>query len=358
MAENTPVISEVAVDLAWEAAQAANLAFDVFHEAEEKLIKVQEVAAFAIEGVVISDEAHETLDQEVDEAETNFDLLVDMAGVVMSQPHDGDASRSPWSAETSSTPEAKEVNTETLRECLLKTFGRGYKTYSTILNVKNGVEGATQIEQKGETVAMEVVMAAMTGPRLEKMVADLKRHEADPEAGFDILILPDVDFTGADEKAVASRVQQTLSALPNSWNGEPFADPEYHNDNTAYKSKGNSTGLRVAFAPRHANIPEGDVKTQNMWIETENGQGVDCLRTANDLEEMAHILVLADAGELDDPNTRFDKTYSRKVEDYQENENGVPVDHCVSGVCVYGNGRFYRDRSHVDDVVPGRVLVV
>lgn len=74
-------------------------------------------------------------------------------------------------------------------------------------------------------------------------------------------------------------------------------------------------GYRLAFAPRHYNVPKGTAKNQTNWLKGNNRRTTATeLQTATDAEAMAFINGLVDTKQLDNPNTRFDQTFFRRFD--------------------------------------------
>lgn len=244
-----------------------------------------------------------------------------------------------------------------MAEHLLTTFAVGYQAYGAVLAAKNaGGESVPVVPADAVLVEFE---AFLNPERVAAATADLARNADNADAGFDVIILPDADFTANEETAVAGALQTVLARVPDSWDGEPNLEEAYHGDDTAQKAEGSAAGVRFALAPRHANMPAGDARLQKIWLEAQQRQAVDYeLRTPSDLEAMAHILILAGTGALDDPALRFGRTYSRRVEDYREDGSGAPVDTHIPNVGVHENGQLSRGVSRVASASnPGRIVL-
>jgi hypothetical protein len=114
MSEQMSPLSQEAIDVAWDAAQAANSAHTALTRAERVLIEVQGVAELGVEGIKVADEAWKVLEDDHDFASADFYRLSSMAGIVMFQAVDGDPQKSPWSyretkADTEETPDEAET---------------------------------------------------------------------------------------------------------------------------------------------------------------------------------------------------------------------------------------------------------
>lgn len=83
MSEQASNVPPQLIDLAWEAAENANVAHSALRQAETVQAQVQAVASLAIEGIVIKQKAHDTLENDIRIAQRNFDLFSTVAQPVM-----------------------------------------------------------------------------------------------------------------------------------------------------------------------------------------------------------------------------------------------------------------------------------
>ena len=100
-----PELSDEVAGLAWEAAQASNVAFDELIEVDARIASLknaeQAVAEMGLPGVELTcvDEAHDQLNIVREKYQVKFSQLQDIAGIAMYQPPAGGFLRSPWSYE-------------------------------------------------------------------------------------------------------------------------------------------------------------------------------------------------------------------------------------------------------------------
>lgn len=335
--------------LAWDAAHLANENLTAQRTAEAQLIGAQ--ALRQIEGVDLAPGSTGRLIDLAAEAEGKFEIAESMVPNLRQEGLTNDPIFNRDSTKESDSTSG-ERHAE-LREKLLATFDAGYDAYAANHSIKWTSGENRPIASKEE--AMKELEEDLAVGVLDMIAADIARNkEADPRAAFDIGMLDNKDFTADEETEIAEALQ---SDLP--YDGAPYVNEDYHNKKTAMKAVGNGKKLYFFYAPRHTNVPAGTVKENKQWLETQNakGNGVATLRSPEDVEAMAHFRVLLNAGELNNPNTRFDNTYSRKIEDYKE-KNGRPVDDCVASSFVYDDGQLDRSDSRVDFVYAGRALVV
>ena len=185
---------------------------------------------------------------------------------------------------------------------------------------------------------------------MAELQAEVDYFTANPEAdsptpGFDLVIIPE-SLTVHDEQAIAKDLQ---GKIPSDYE-QPYIRPEAYNDDRTPEVTGK--GYRLAFAPRHYNVPKGTAKNQANWMNGNNRRTTATeLQTATDAEAMAFINDLVDTKQLDNPNTRFDQTFFRRFDQ-------APHDDVVSDVCVDGNGWLFLGESDVHRDYSSRALVV
>lgn len=242
-------------------------------------------------------------------------------------------------------------------ESLLEGFDQAYQTYGFVLDATNSARAEAKGRKKPaqlETVSADDIRTDVEAllaneDVIAELQAEVDHFVANPEAdspapGFDLVIVPE-GLTASDEQAVAEGVQAKITT-----DYTPYIRPEAYNDKRTPEVTGK--GYRIAFAPRHYNVPKGTAAEQTKWLTAYNQQTAATeLQTATDAEALAYINGLADTGALDNPSTRFDQTYFRRSDQ-------APHDGCVSVVCVFGDGGLFLDGSDVRNVDPARALVV
>lgn len=315
--------------------------------AEAHLIGAQ--ALQQIEGVDLTIGSLDTLTDLRTEAEAKFSIAEAMVPNLRQEGLTNDPTFNPSGTTQESGSTSGERHAE-LREKLLATFEAGYDSYEAGHTAKRANSESRRAVTKSE--ALEELQEDLTIDVLDVIAADMVRHKDDPRAGFDVIMRSNEDYTAEAETAIAEYLQADLP-----YDGASYLNQNYHNKKTAARAVDNGKKLLFAYAPRHSNVPDGTVKEQKAWLEAQNADAAATLRSPEDVEAMTHFRVLLDQGELNNPETRFDKTYSRKVEDYKE-KNGRPVGGSVPRVCVGDGGRLYRHDSHVKLINASRVLVV
>jgi hypothetical protein len=255
------------------------------------------------------------------------------------------------------TPEAPIISSE----ILLATLDTALKTYSSLLDVTNNERAKVQDDKKPEQ--LEAIDQAIIRAEVEALVSEPAilaelQNEADyftanpethsPAVGFDIIVIPE-GLTATDEQAIAEDLQTKIITDYRS----PRIRPEAYNDKRSPVITGK--GYRIAFAPRHYNVPEGTTAWQRGWMGNENDHGLHTdateMQTAADAEALAQIINLQATGELNDPNTRLDRSYFRRFDQ-------APFGDHVSSVYVYDYGRLYLAKSGVRNIGSSRALVV
>lgn len=163
------------------------------------------------------------------------------------------------------------------------------------------------------------------------------------------MIVPE-GLTLEDVKFAAHRLQQEINPDYNETYIEAYIRPEAYNDKRTPVVTGK--GFRIAFAPTHYNVPGGIASIQTKWMEGKN-QALTAteLRTATDAEALAFIDGLNTNDQLDDFNTRFNRTYTRRFDQTSR-------DDFVSCVYVYDDGWLDLDMSYVRNDLPTRALMV
>jgi len=251
------------------------------------------------------------------------------------------------------TPEAPIISSESL----LATLDTALTTYSSLLDIINGERAKVKGRKKPEQ--LEAIDQAIIRAEVEALVSDPAiiaelQTEADyftanpetdsPEVGFDIVVIPE-GLTATDDQAIAKDLQAKITT-----EYSPYIRPEAYNDKRTPVITGK--GYRIAFAPRHYNVPKGSTSDQTSWMKNENqGTTATELQTATDAEALAQINNLQATGELNDPSTRFDKTYFRRFDQ-------APVGGGVSCVFVDDYGKLVLGESGVRSGYSSRALVV
>ncbi len=255
------------------------------------------------------------------------------------------------------TPETPIISSEGL----LATLDTALKTYNTLLDITNGERAKVQGEKKPEQ--LKAIDRAIIRAEVEALVSDPSiitelQIEADyftanpetdsPEVGFDIVIIPD-GLTTTDEQAIAEDLQAKIIIDYKS----PQIRLEAYNDKKSPVITGK--GYRIAFAPRHYNVPKGSTSDQTNWMKNKNQDTVATqLQTATNTEALAQINNLQVTGELNNPNTRFHGSYFRRFDQ-------APINDYVSRVCIVDSGKLLLGilgKSYVHHSYSARALVV
>lgn len=291
----------------------------------------------------LSDEQLTGLAQEVAEAarERDLELPAFVAGTLAVAEAETPVERTPLTPET-----------------LLATFDSAYLSYSFLLDATNtaraeakGRKKPAQLETVEPKFIRQEVEDLLTNPAiLAELQGDIDHFTMNPEAGspevgFDIVIVPE-GLTTADEEAIAKSVQAKITTDYN-----PYIRGDRYNDPRTPEVTGK--GYRIAFAPRHYNVSQDVASEQTSWMKLANltTHKATSLQTATDAEALAFINSLQEAGELNDPNTRFNQTYFRRFDQ-------KPFDDYVSRVCVHDDGLLGLGGSFVRNGNPSRALVV
>jgi hypothetical protein len=256
-------------------------------------------------------------------------------------------------AQAETAPEAPTVSAESL----LEGFDTAYQTYGFLVDASNSARAEAKGRKKpaplevvdADTVRADVEALLANVDVLAELQTEIDYFTANPEAdspapGFDLVIVPE-GLTETDEQAIAEGVQSKITTQYT-----PYIRPAAYNDSRVPEATGK--GYRIAFAPRHYNVPKGTTTSQTNWMNGNNQRTTATeLQTATDAEVLAYINGLADTNQLDDPNTRFDQTYFRRSDQ-------APHGDFVSRVYVDDNGRLFLVWSYVHDVNSSRALVV
>ncbi len=243
--------------------------------------------------------------------------------------------------------------TPPIAESLLEGFDQACQTYSFLLDAINGARA----EAKGrkleavdiDTIRADVEALLTNEDLIAELQAEIDYFTANPEVdspapGFDIVIVPE-GLTAVDVPAIAGNVQANITT-----DHIPSIRLEAFNDKRTPAVTGK--GYRIAFAPRHYNVPKGTVATQKSWMNTQNQRTTATqLETATDAEALAYINGLADTKQLDNMSTRFDRTYFRRFDQ-------APRGDIISFVCVFEYGRLFLGESEVRNDYSTRALVV
>ena len=243
-------------------------------------------------------------------------------------------------------------------ESLLRSLDTALVTYSSFVDTLNtaraevkGSKKPTQLEVVDADIIHRDVEALLAN---ENLMAELQAEidyftanpeEGSPEAGFELVIVPE-GLSATDEQAIAHNLQNKISSNYST----PYIRPADSNDKRTPEVT--SKGYRLAFAPRHYNVPKGTNTNQTSWMNGNNQHTTATeLQTATDAEAMSYINGLVDNKQLDNSGTHFDQTYFRRFDQ-------APRDDGVSDVCVLGLGGLGLSRSYVGAGFPTRALVV
>src|SRR3989344_723136 len=253
------------------------------------------------------------------------------------------------------TPEAPTITAEGL----FATFDTALTTYGSQLDTVNTARDEAKGRKRDKPAPLEAVDHNVIRAEVEALAADPAiladlQAEADyftanpetnsPAVCFDIIVVPE-GLTDTDDQGIAKDVQAKITK-----DYTPYIRDARYNDKRTSEATGK--GYRVAFAPRHYNVPSGTAASQTNWMNNANeSTSATQLQTATDGEALAQINNLHQAdGELNDPTTRYDKTYFRRFDQ-------APVDDRVSRVVVSDDGELRLDWSFVDVDFSARVLV-
>ena len=255
--------------------------------------------------------------------------------------------------EATPTPEAPTIDSETL----LATLDTALTTYGSLLDTVNGERAKVKGRKKPEqlkavdqgAIRAEVETLVSSPAILADLQAEADYFTANPETnspavGFDIVVIPE-GLTATDEQAIARDVQAKITK-----DYTPYIRDDRYNDKRTPEVTGK--GYRVAFAPRHYNVPSDTTANQTKWMNSANESTSSTqLQTATDSEALAQINNLHATGELNDTTTRYDKSYFRRFDQ-------APVGACVSRVFVFDYGELFLDESFVHRDRSTRALVV
>lgn len=258
--------------------------------------------------------------------------------------------------ETTFTPEAPTINSESL----LATLDTALTTYSDMVDTVSAARRGGAWTRKKNPEQLEAADLSAIRAEVEALVSDTAiladlQKEADyftanpetdsPAVGFDIDITPE-GLTTTDEHAIA---KNTLAKFHKRY--DPFFRDDQSNDKRSPEVTGK--GYRIAFAPRHYNVPSGTAIKQTSWKNVANASTSSTeLVTATDAEALAQINNLHAAGELNDPITSHAKSFYRRFDQ-------DPVDDVyVSKVSIEDSELLDLGMSVVNSEVPARALVV
>ena len=257
-------------------------------------------------------------------------------------------------SETIKSPEAPNL----IPESLLRSLDTALVTYGSFVNTVNTARA--EVKRHKKPAQLEVVDADIIHRDVEALLANKglmaelqaeidyftsNPEEGSLEAGFELVVVPE-GLSATDEQAIAHNLQ---GKIPSSYS-KPYIRPNNYNDKRA--SEVTSKGYRLAFAPRHYNVPKDTTTNQANWMNAKNQRTTETkLQTATDAEAMAFINGLVDNQQLDNPDTRFYQTYFRRFDQ-------APHDDFVSHVGVDGINWLFLGGSFVGGVDPARALVV
>lgn len=246
-------------------------------------------------------------------------------------------------------------------EALLGTLDTALITYTGFVDTVNTARADVKGRKKlalleavdADTIRANVEALLSNEAVVSELQAEIDYFTANPEADspapdFDIVVIPE-GLTAADEQALASDVQATITTKH-----EPYIRTVAYSDTHTPEVTGK--GYRLAFAPRHYNVPKGTTENQKNWMNSNNHRAeATQLQTATDGEVLAAITGLLTEGEIstgtDSDDSRFHQSCWRRFDQ-------ATVGDDVSLVCVNGHGWLYLGWSFVRNDFPTRALVV
>jgi hypothetical protein len=252
-----------------------------------------------------------------------------------------------------------------LKEKLTASFQSGYEAYCFAVDNKNqGKDIKDQIALITPDQARDMWELKCTQQYLDSVAARIEAdkllpgNEVEGAVNYRIGFSINADYTAAEESALAEAVQN-ISPL-NRWKKGSYNNSNYHNDTTANKAnKDQEATASVVLSPDHFNLPNANVKEQFDYQLAQNQVNPDTtMRSYTGVEALTNIYDLSVRGELDNKDTIFPKTYTRRVDDYQEDSRGQPLDGCVGNVYAYDDSQVGRGYSSVSAVYGARALVV
>ncbi len=312
---------------------------------------------FRVEGATASVPIAELANDEVTAALEELSSVAEARGLWVPATAGSLALEGARSDTTTTTPEITPEAPVISREGLLSTLDTALTTFSSQVDVVNGerskVKGRKKPEQlkavDQDVIRAEVEALVSDPATIAELQAQADYFTANPEtdspaAGFDIEIVPE-GLTDTDEEAIARDVQSKITSQYS-----PYIRGSRYNDKRTPEVTGK--GFRIAFAPRHYNVPTGTTPFQTKWMKAANETTTATkLQTATDAEALAQINNLQATGALDDPDTRFHTSYFRRFDQ-------APVDGVVSSVFVVGDGGLLLGGSVVRGACSARALVV
>ena len=259
----------------------------------------------------------------------------------------------------SGTETIKSPETPTLTpESLLRSLDTALVTYSSFVDTINTARA--EVKRLKKPAQLEVVDADIIHRDVEALLANkhliaelqaeidyftANPEEGSPEAGFELVIVPE-GLSATDERNIAHNLQ---GKIPSSYSRPCIRPANYNAKRTPEVT---SKGYRLAFVPRHYNVPKCTTTNQTNWMNANNRRTTATkLQTATEVEAMAFINGLVDNKQLDNPDTRFNQTFFRQF----DHASVRGYDPCVY---VEDVGQISRGRSDVGYGDPTRALVV
>ena len=317
-----------------------------------------------LDNPALTTDATEVIDVERKRLKAQFNAAANYTGQLaielgMEFPNPLDGMESDTNPETL-TPEELEF-----KESLKASFETSYGTYSSLLDAMNGSKdrskrSSEKLEVASEQEAQTAIEALLTPGVIREAMSQIEEFSANPEdkspeAGFDVVLIPNDDLTASDENAAAKHLQSLIPA----WDGDDFVYEPLHNETTAHKAKPDVDNAVIAvLAPRHLNMRKGVVADQADRLDKIKADETSeaYLETADDITAITHATQLIAEGLIDTTSEGYKE--ERFWATYYKDVSAEPVDGCVPDSYVDDDGRFICYDSDARDGDPSRALVV
>ncbi|HEY4963917.1 MAG TPA: hypothetical protein VIH90_04440 [Candidatus Saccharimonadales bacterium] len=341
---------EDVLNVAWDAAQAANRAHDEYLDANNALNAAITVFELDLPGVQIKDEAFSTLGSRVRSTLADKDILSSMAAVVISDEVNPFGPQSTEADSNLDEIDRPALETDKARESIFDQLLSSHDVYAVI---GDHVNGGRKKGEKVPVVALETAGAALSAFLTnEKLAYVAQTMEADPELRYTLVATPNVPVPAKKVVELAKDFGTDQPYETAVW--QDIYDKYTPEELSGFDPKKDSP-IKFALVSNKF-LPElsGTVEEQRATLARLQSEDTSTLRVPSVVEGIAHAMVLRGQGDSLDSGEVFNRTYVRNF-DLPEKKIGGYL--CVPGFSVNDDGKPNLGSSRVQVGDRGRVAV-
>jgi hypothetical protein len=340
MSEQVPKITQEDIVYAWNAAQAANEAFDGVQEAGTSIDMLGVFEQAGVQFVNIQ-ETREAFDTDYDNAVANHRFQVAKAAPVMLLP------RSPF-AQNKPTPEAEPA--PDLKESILEQLLPAHDAYVTVTDQLNRgrCNNIERIELVNITTAETELHGFLSQEKMRYLTA---ATEADPELRFTLVATPNVLVVAEEIIALAEKFGEDQPYKSAIW---PDIYKKYDPAQLSGFDAKKASDIKFVLIPNKFQEDMSGTAIEQRQQLAELRADTSILRVPTVIEDIAFWHTLRAQGDSLTEGDVFGRTYIHHFDLEPQRIGGYSY---VPGSCVNGGGKPGLGSSNVDDRGDARVAV-